>query len=152
MTLVVYESYFGNTKAVAEAIAKACQAKAVAYDSPDVAHVQEADLLIFGCPTRAFRPTKGMTGFWASLPKESLAGKRVAVFDTRMDAATANSRLFSLLAKAFGYAAVPLSASLVRKGAVAVADPIGLHVEGSQGPLAQGEVERAVAWALRIVQ
>ena len=116
------------------------------------ATVQEADLLIFGCPTRAFRPTKGMTGFLASLPKESLAGKRVAVFDTRMDAATANSRLFSLLAKAFGYAAVPLSASLVRKGAVAVADPIGLHVEGSQGPLAQGEVERAVAWALRIVQ
>jgi flavodoxin len=69
-TLIVYDSVFGNTQKIAQAIAGA-------LDCLDVLQVVNAnlnqlsglDLLIVGSPTRGFRPTPAITAFLKSIPQ-----------------------------------------------------------------------------------
>ena len=52
----------------------------------------------------------------------------------------------------FNYAAKPISSSLEKKGGIVVAEPEGFIVEGREGPLKAGELERATQWAREISQ
>jgi flavodoxin I len=52
----------------------------------------------------------------------------------------------------FAYAAKPLLDSLKKKGGIAVAEPEGFIVEGREGPLKEGELDRATQWARGISQ
>jgi flavodoxin I len=151
----VYDSYFGNTQKVAEAVCKAFGSK----DSVDLKKVGEVkpeqlnglDLLIIGSPTRAFQPGEGMKKFLNSLPVRSLNGVKVAAFDTRIrieDTPVAILRFFS---KIFGYAAKPMIAKLVKKGGNLVVAGEGFYVESTEGPLKDGELERATAWAKTVL-
>jgi hypothetical protein len=49
--------------------------------------------------------------------------------------------------KTFGYASKPIADSLVKKGATLAAQPEGFYVADSEGPLKDGELERASNWA-----
>ena len=51
----------------------------------------------------------------------------------------------------FGYAAKPIADRLQKRGGVLVVPPEGFYVEGTEGPLQEGELERASEWARRIV-
>jgi hypothetical protein len=73
-------------------------------------------------------------------------GVRIASFDTRISNADAKSALLSFLLKIFGYAAVPLSARLLKKGGAKVLQPEGFFVMGSCGPLKDGEINCAARW------
>jgi flavodoxin len=150
-TLVVYESMFGNTEQIARAIAAAAGAEAVKVDAA-AEKLKGVTLLIAGSPTRAFRPTPGMQNFLKGLAKDSLRGVRVAGFDTRMDVKEVNNAVLTVMEAIFGYAAKPIADALVKKGGTLGAPPEGFIVKGSEGPLRGGELERAGAWARKLLE
>ena len=52
--------------------------------------------------------------------------------------------------RVFGYAAKPISEKLRRKGGELIVAPEGFFVKDVEGPLKEGELERAEAWAREI--
>ena len=141
--LIVYDSMYGNTEALAKAVAAAIGGD-VALSRPgavDIAALAGLDLLVVGAPVHGGRPMPSVQAFLDRLPP--LQGLRVAVFDTR---------LTSRLVKVFGYAADRAAASLRDKGAILVGAPEGFFVTGKRGPLKEGELERAAAWARTLVE
>jgi flavodoxin I len=53
--------------------------------------------------------------------------------------------------KVIGYAAPKIAKSLIAKGGRQVAPPEGFIVLDKEGPLRDGELERAAAWARDVV-
>jgi hypothetical protein len=49
--------------------------------------------------------------------------------------------------KLFGYAAKPIADRLKKKGGELTIPPEGFLVKGTEGPLKEGELERAADWA-----
>ena len=78
---------------------------------------------------------------------------KVAAFDTRTDMDTLNGamRWFGKFLNRLGYAAPKISSSLEAKGGQMVMPPEGFIVKGTEGPLEDGELERAKAWGRQIV-
>ena len=153
-TLIVYESYFGNTEKVAQAIGKALGSGGAVsvVKSTDFAPsaLQGVDLLVVGAPTRAFRPTEGIQKFLKDLTEGSLDGLRVASFDTRSDLSDVNIA-FQFLMKKFGYAAEPVGKALEQKGGKLTLQPEGFYIKDIQGPLKDGELDRAGRWATKML-
>jgi flavodoxin I len=153
--MVVYDSAFGNTEKVAQAIGQA-------LSSPEeVAVVRAANvipeqlagvsLLVVGSPTQKFRPLAAITDFLKAIPGGALKGVRVAAFDTRITQSRVDEiRILSFFVKIFGYAAKPIADRLVKKGGELVAPPEGFYVTDTEGPLLDGELERAAAWARQV--
>ncbi len=144
-TLIVYDSVYGNTEKIAKAIGGAItgEIKVLRVGEIDTSELEKIDLLIVGSPTHAGRPTKPIQNFLNEAPAPAVKGTRVAAFDTRI-----SSRLASI----FGNAAGRISRSLKRKGGSLMASPEGFFVEGTEGPLKEGEVDRAAGWAKKIVE
>jgi flavodoxin-like protein len=154
--LVVYESWFGNTRRIAERIASALaeegEVELVSVDDP-LPSFQHVDLVVLGAPTHVHglsgersrqgaidqRGDAGEIGIGArgwidALP---LAGATpVALFDTR-------ARKPAWLV---GSAAHGMAARLRKRGYRLVADPESFFVRGTPGPLEEGELERAAEW------
>lgn len=152
--LVAYDSFFGNTEKIALALGNHLSIQAdvgvFRVENVEPAHLDGLDLLIVGSPTRGFKPTKGVTAFIKKIP--GLQGVKVAAFDTRIAPQDTGSRVYSGLAKVFGYAAEPITNSLKKKGGELLIQPEGFFVKDSQGPLKDGELERATNWAKLIMQ
>ncbi len=152
--LVVYDSVFGNTEKVAQAMGTAIEGQTEvavkrvgAVTAADLAGV---DAVVAGSPTRAFSATPAIKAWLKALPSGSLKGVRVAAFDTRV-AVAEGPAILKFFVKLFGYAAEPMAKRLVRKGGTQAIEPAGFIVEDSEGPMREGEFERAAAWAARIV-
>lgn len=154
--LIVYDSVFGNTEQVARAISKAlgstASAETLRVGDVKPEHLSGLGLLIVGSPTRGFRPTKPITGFLNGIPTDGLKGVKVAAFDTRISTADVRSRFLNVMVKLFGYAAKPIADGLEKKGGLLAAPPEGFFVKDTEGPLKEGELERAAAWAKRLVK
>lgn len=161
--LVVYESMFGNTKAVAEEVA-AGLAEHVPVEVVEVGTAGrrlEGDdlLLVVGGPTHAFsmsRPSSrenarkeaaqplvsegpGLREWLERLQHH--AGVTTATFDTKV-------RRPHLP----GSAARAAQRRLVRRGFPSAAEPETFWVTANRGPLAEGERERARAWGERLAR
>ncbi len=149
--LVVYDSVFGNTEKIAQAIGAAFGAPddAKVVKVPDVTAdaLAGVDLLVVGSPTRAFKATPATMTWVKALPAGKLNGVKVAAFDTRIAVADTKSGFLKFMVSIFGYAAKPILSALKSKGGQAVAEPEGFIVMDSEGPLKEGELERAAAWA-----
>lgn len=149
-TLVVYDSYFGNTEKIAKEVAHVLsekgdvQVRKVTEIVPE--DWKDLKFLVVGSPTRAFRPSPGMSKFIKGMPKDRLKGVRVATFDTRMDVEASKSKILNVMAGLFGYAADPLAKRLVAKGGTLLLKPEGFIVKDSEGPLREGEIERVRNW------
>jgi flavodoxin I len=148
--LIVYDSFFGNTERIAQAIGRALGAReATDLVKAGVARPERLagiDLLLVGSPTRGFRPTPAVTGFLKGLPREALTGVKVAAFDTGIAPEDIPSGALRFMVKLAGYAAKPIAGLLRKKGGELVLPPEGFWVKGSEGPLKDGELERATAW------
>jgi len=153
---VVYDSAYGNTGQVAQAIGEALGSP----DEVEVARVTEvrpgqlagAQLVIVGSPTQRFRPTPATTNLLKGIPPDGLKGVKVAAFDTRItEAEIGKVRILAFFVNIFGYAAKPIADRLEKKGGELVAPPEGFYVGGTEGPLLEGELERAGDWARQIV-
>jgi flavodoxin I len=140
--LIVVDSVYGNTEKIAKAIAgglsPVIEVKVVRPGEVTLADLGSINLLIVGSPVQAGKQTKAIQEFLNKIPADSLKNVRVAAFDTRVKA---------WIAKVFGYAAGRIAESLKEKGGTLAAQPEGFIVKGRQGPLEEGEVERATAWA-----
>jgi flavodoxin len=149
--LVVYDSKFGNTKKIAEVIAKSLK-KRYSVQVKQVSEFEEKDfedveLFVAGAPTQGFRPSPDMKKFLKEIPNGNLKGKKVAAFDTRIDQKTIDEHwLLKIMVRLFGYAAEPIGKALQFKGGSLLKEPEGFCVTGKEGPLMEGELERAESW------
>lgn len=160
--LIVYESMYGNTRAIAEAIAEGLGGAKV--QSTREGADGSADLLIVGGPTHMHGLTTsgsrrmaaqavtedghgelepdatdapGLRQWLRDLPEAH--GARAATFDTRLDRSAALT----------GSAARGIARRLRRRGYDVVASESYL-VQDSEGPLEDGELERARAWGAEL--
>ena len=149
--MVVYDSLHGNTKQVAEAVAGVLKAagdvEARHVGEVEADELSSLDVLVVGAPTHVFQPSSDAKKFLKSIPKAALEDIRVAAFDTRISREDTDSGFLSFMIGLFGYAAKPMAESLKRKGGTLALPPEGFCVEDTEGPLKDGELERARAWA-----
>ena len=165
---VIYGSIFGNTGAVAGAIAEGLRAHGdVTLERVDERASTDVDLLVLGAPTHAHglptwmsrraieeaaeeaektghslesEPTPAMRSLLDRLPEAG--GTAAACFDTRFD----RSPLLT------GSAAKTIAKKLLRLGYELVTPPMSFFVLESEGPLKDGELERAHAWGASLVR
>jgi flavodoxin I len=138
--LVVYDSFYGNTEEIAKAIGEAITGGEVSVlraGEVGPPEMENISLLVVGAPTQGGRATPAIRDFLNRISKGEINGVDAAAFDTRVT---------SKVAKIFGYAAGKIASNLKKKGANLVAEPEGFFVEGTKGPLTEGELERAAAW------
>ncbi len=144
-TVILYDSRFGNTEAIARAIARG----AARHSSVTVLHAGDAqrdaalaagaDLVLVGGPTHNHRPSAGLKAL-ASLLSTRVGGGAAGCFDTRYrgpvllmgSGAAATAKVLSRAG--VDLVAPPESFFIVRKGSVATQ------------VLEPAEVERAEAW------
>lgn len=147
---IVYDSIFSNTAAIARAIAGALEGantvRLLTVQEAGSADLGATDLLIVGSPTRGFRPTPMIAEYVEGLGSIG-AGKSAAAFDTRLDLESIQPAPLRWVIDAGGYAATRIGASLSRHGFTLRDDMAGFLVTGTEGPLKDGELERAAAWA-----
>jgi len=154
--LVVYDSEFGNTEIVARAIGEVLGSEGVVEVSR-VSDVQPEgfeglDVLVVGSPTQQFNPTKATSSFLKGIPRNDLSGIKVTAFDTRLTVEEIEkTAILAIFVRIFGYAAKPIGNALKKKGGKLVIPPEGFLVQGMKGPLVEGELERAEAWAREII-
>jgi hypothetical protein len=146
--LVVYDSQYGNTEAVAQAIGGALGADVVCARAMKPGALLSFDLVIVGSPTQGGRPTPAVKQFLEDIPEGGLKDVDVATFDTRIPAVHAGW-IGRIALSIFGYAAPRIARALHARGGRVVASE-GFAVLGKEGPLAAGELERAAGWARAI--
>jgi len=153
--LIVYDSFFGNTeqivRQIGEALSETHKVETVRAGDATAEMTAAVELLIVGSPTRGFRPSEGTASFLALFGRGSLDGKKVAAFDTRIPVETIQSGLLRFIVNKGGYAAPAIAKKLERSGARLIAPPEGFFVNGTEGPLKEGELERAAAWARSLI-
>ena len=154
--LVAYDSAYGNTEQVALAIGEALgsveDVKTLRVGNVTPEHLEGVSLLVVGCPTQKFSPTGATTRLIKGIPKDGLKGVTVAAFDTRFTVDEIEKvKILAFLVRIFGYAAEPIADRLQKKGGELAAPPEPFYVSGTEGPLLDGELERAGEWARRIL-
>ncbi len=151
--MVIYDSKFGNTEKIAQAVGEALgslgQVEVMRVGKVQAQRLSGLDLLVVGSPTWRFRPTPAISELLKSIPRNGLKGTSVAAFDTRLtpEEIQSTAAILGRMVSIFGFAAQPISKALQKKGGEPVAPAEGFYVEGSEGPLRDGELERAADWA-----
>jgi hypothetical protein len=157
--IVVYESHWGNTAAIARAIAEGIgpEARALSTAEATGAEIADADLIVAGSPLLGFSlPTESMLQGMATnagrdptppglshpsmrswLDARPKAGGRAASFETRIWWSP-------------GSAAKAILGKLEAAGYQPVAKPQRFIVKGRYGPLRDGELEKAKAWGAEL--
>ena len=160
--LVVFESMFGNTEEVARAVAEGIWTRMPATvvevgHAPDPGQA-DVDLLVVGAPTHAFGLSRQRTRDSAAeqVGHPGISSGR-GVREWLADASTC-----SLMAVAFdthvskpdlpGHAGRRAQRRLKSLGCRMVAPAESFAVEGMQGPLATGELDRARAWGAEVAE
>ncbi|MBF4767165.1 flavodoxin family protein [Nocardioides agariphilus] len=163
--MVVFESMFGNTERVARAVARALEAAGVPTRVSEVSATpaelpSSVELLVVGAPTHAFslsRPKTrieavrqgaddskvsiGMREWLETVCPPADRSVHVAVYDTR-----------AKKVRRLPAAAGPSAARLARhRGFSPVERPVAFLVDDLQGPLAEGEIDRATSWGETLV-
>jgi flavodoxin len=144
-TLVIYDSKYGNTEKIAEAIARGAgvhgSVQVVPTTDAHAALAGQPDLVFVGGPTQRRSISPGLLGFFETgLVGAKLVNVPAASFDTRYKGST----------WIMGSAAADTWKLLVKAGARPVAKPESFFMKGG-GPMERqvleaGEVERAEAW------
>ena len=143
--LVLYDSVYGNTEKVAKAIGSVIggDVRVLRLGEVGPSDLASLDLLVVGSPTQGGRATPAIQEFLDRVPESAVKGINVAAFDTRFQ---------TKLVKIFGYAAGRVANNFEDKGGRLVAPPEGFIVKGKEGPLKDGELERAAGWAKGILE
>ncbi|MFO7567492.1 MAG: flavodoxin domain-containing protein [Enhygromyxa sp.] len=162
--VVVYESIFGNTRALAEAIAEGLRGR-FAVTVAEVSHAPTAlvgvDLLVVGGPIHAWTMSREVT---RKLAREQAAAAEIdppsAGIGVReylknlpeaqgfVAAAAFDSALRKGAWFPTGSAAKPAARRLEARGYRLLVKPEHFYVTATGGPLEPGELERARTWAV----
>lgn len=153
--LVVYESLWGNTAAVARAIAEGIGPDAQAVHTGDVSaeQVRGAELLVAGGPVFAFHLSDDRsrhdigTSIEPGAPAPDLSHPSLRSWLAGLPAGSGHCAAFDTQVRGpFGNGAPTIAKALQAKGYVLVGRPQGFYVEGRYGPLRPAELERARLW------
>jgi flavodoxin len=146
-TLVVHFSKFGNTQKVAEVIAARLSrngsVRITITDELEAPDLKGLDLLIMGTPTHRMNLPEDVRPVFERLPRRLLPKTPVAAFDT-------SYKMSPFLARFT--AAKKLARKLRKLGGKRVVRPETFHVMEKEGPLYDGELERAEKWADTILK
>lgn len=152
--VIVYDSQFGNTEKIAHAIRDGIGpghvvnvVRAAAASQQDL---HGADLLFVGSPTHGGRYTEPVRYFLDALPADALRGMRAAAFDTGMKA-EGQGFIVKRVVRFFGYASARIVPALQAKGAGETRKET-FFVADREGPLLDGELERAGNWGRAVAQ
>ncbi len=156
-TLVVYESMFGNTAAIARAIADGLSARLdveLVEVSQAPTTLGEIDLVVAGGPTHVFGLSRPSTRRSAGeqvptglvSPGIGLREWLAAVVDGAGRTLTATFDTRQLRPRLPGSATRAARRRLRRPGFRHVDRPKSFYVTGMTGPLEEGEIERARQW------
>lgn len=142
---VVYESKYGNTKRVAEAIVQGM--RQVEGMHPTLSEIKgvdpntilDYDAVVIGGPNHMGGPTRGVKKFIDKIGKLSLADKRFAVFDTYGggDFEKATKKMEQRMREK-APAMKPLTTGL------------SLRVDGMKGPITEGELPKAEEFGMQL--
>jgi hypothetical protein len=152
--IVVYESHWGNTAAVARAIADGIgpDAKALPTDEATAEQLAGVDLIVAGAPVMAFRlPTEGTLEGLAAKPSKGpapdLSHPSMRAFLAALPAGHGRGAAFETGVRwSPGSATGAIESQLRRVGYSTVTRSRRFVVTGTTGPLKAGEIERAQAW------
>ncbi|MET8540262.1 flavodoxin domain-containing protein [Kitasatospora sp. NPDC004799] len=175
-TVIVYESMYGNTREIAEAIAEGVREAdpQAAVDCLPVAEAdadltRTADLLVVGGPTHMRSMSTGLSRRMAASAEGHKAGHEAAAAEARETVEGPGLRSWfhdlpdtepGTHAAAFdtrvampraGGAADGIAHRLSRHHYDVVVEPEGFLVKDADGPLRAGERERARAWGTGLV-
>ncbi|MFD8703413.1 flavodoxin family protein [Kitasatospora sp. NPDC059648] len=175
-TVIVYESMYGNTREIAEAIAEGVHQAdpGAAVDCLPVAEAdtettRSADLLVVGGPTHMHGMSSGLSRRMAAAAGAHEEERKAAAAEARETAEGPGLRAWfhdlpqtesGTYAAAFdtrvdmpraGGAANGIARRLSSHHYDVVAEPEGFIVEHNDGPLRTGELDRARAWGARLV-
>lgn len=158
-SLVVYESLWGNTAAIARAVAEGIgpDARAASTTEASALLADGVDLLVVGAPLLGFNlPTDSMVSTIRNDAKHrqhppdttqpSMTTWLTSVPAGPCGCATFETRIWW----SPGSAAKKIARKLAEAGYVQVADPERFIVDGTYGPLRSGEIERARAWGTHL--
>jgi len=149
-TLIVYFSKFGNTQLVAEKIGETIRAangvdgvvQVISSDQLESDDLEAAELVVMGTPTHKMNLPEAVQPMFKRLRRKVLRGKLVAVFDT-------SYKMSPFLARFT--AAKKLDSKLRKLGGKRVVSPETFHVVECEGPLYEGELQRAQLWTETIL-
>lgn len=152
--LILYDSLYGNTEKIAYAIGDATkpfhETSIIKVDKNTRFDLRDVQLLIIGSPTHGGQFTEPIKRFIDNSTQDSLIDLKVATFDTSFP--TTNMGFFlNKLAKIFGNAAPRIAKKFAKKGAT-VMDTKIFYVLGKEGPLQEGEIERAKKWGEELIK
>lgn len=154
-SLILFDSVFGNTERLARHLGKILEEKgeSIVVKLPDYSPdmLRGKELLLLGSPTRAFKPTPAMTTLIRRLPVSTLKSLKIGTFDTRIAMEDIPVRFIRYFQKRSGGAASVMARQLARRGVTLISEPKGFCVKESEGPLKDGELDKAAAWALTLI-
>lgn len=161
--LVVYESMYGNTERIAQAVAEGLRDHVDAIvcevgTAPDT--LPEIELLVVGGPTHAFGMSRASTREDAarSAARPVVSGRRgLREWTESLDVPTSTVALAAFDTKVArprlpGSAAHAVARRLRRLGMRPVCPPETFLVNGREGPLVDGELDRAKAWGQSVAR
>jgi len=145
--LVVYFSKFGHTQKIAEVIAETLgnhtHINSISSDQLTVDDLKDVELVVMGSPTHNMNLPKAVQPVFERLPRRILPGTPVAAFDTSYKMSAFLSRFT---------AAKKLTRKLRKLGGKRIIPPETFYIVSREGPLYDGELERAQAWATSILE
>ncbi len=153
--VVVYESLWGNTAAIAHAIAEGLGAGTRALSTAEASStsLSGVDLLVVGAPVLAFkmpseRTLKSLSVAPADAPAPpDLSQPPMKVWLEALPAGRGYAAAFDTQVRGpFGSAASSIRKSLEHAGYRSLGKPTGFIVGGKYGPLKEGELDRARVW------
>ena len=143
--LVVYDTSYGNTQKIAEAIAQTLKAATIEVDIADVHHAKpdaaSYDFLVLGSPTKLGTMSFATKRFIGKIKKE-WAGKPFAAFDTENPENMTNPQWS---------AAEKIAVQLKEKGLRQLMSTLKAAVEGKKGPLLEGEMGKTEGYAKEFI-
>jgi flavodoxin len=143
--MVVFESKYGNTKFVAEEIARGMkkvpgiEVILSEVERADVNQLAAFDAVLVGGPNHMGKPVSNIKKFIEGLGRAKLEGKLVAVFDTYMGAS-------------FEKATKKMEEQMVQEapGMKLISPSLSIRVEGTKGPIADSDIPKAEEFGMRI--
>ena len=136
--LILYDTQFGNTRKLALEIATGIQhqegvtAKVANGDGLDTEDLTNYDGVLFGGPTRAFRPTRGAMNTIERAAEIGLQGKIVSTFGTYM--VGKQSR---------GVKSMDKKLRKLAQNSKVISPGFSAKVEGVRGPIVAEEIPKA---------
>ncbi len=153
--LVLFRSYYGNTKQVAEAMSRQIQELGHESSVQDVRRklpdLQGIDLILIGAPTRMARVSLRARGVLKTLRRRGYGRKLVAIFDTYGPVPTKPEEMEESRKWLFPGAAGIMEKTAKDRGLNVYGKTFRCEVLGMKGPVKEHEQEKAAAFAKELI-